>query len=320
MDISPELASALPVSPDSDTTAPVEPVAVTGPQLVWFDRDGTELGSVGAPGDYGDVRLSPDGTRVAVSVRQPGSDAADVWVFDVVSGVGTRVTSDAADDIAPVWSADGQRVAFASSRTGGYDIYQAASDGRGTDAAVVEATGDQTVSDWSSDGRYLAYHTDEPEVVAGGNLDLWARRMPAGRPFAYLSTVHAASHARFSPDGRRVAFTSLEGGRQDVYIASFPNYDGRRRVSASGGAWPRWGHTGDEVFYVDADGQLTVVPVDPASAALSAGEPRALFQLRGRLDRGYPYDVSADGQRVLVNVSADAVSSTAAGGPEAQPR
>jgi Tol biopolymer transport system component len=101
-------------------------------------------------------------------------------VFDAVSGEAARVTSNPADDIAPVWSADGRRIVFASSRAGTYDIYQRAVDERGTDTAVVEAAGDQIPSDSSSDGRYLAYHTDEPDIVAGGNLDLWARPLPAG--------------------------------------------------------------------------------------------------------------------------------------------
>lgn len=302
--------------PPSALASPL-PVLAAGPQLVWFDRTGTELGIVGAPGDYGDLSLSPDGARVAVSVRDPGSEAADVWVFETVSGDGTRVTSDAADDIAPVWSADGQRVAFASSRAGAYDIYEAAIDGDGIVTAVVEASGDQIVSDWSSDGRYLLFHTDEPDVVAGANLDIWARQMPGGRPFAYLRTVRAASHATLSPEGTRVAYSSVEGGREDVYIAAFPNYDGRRRVSVSGGAWPRWSHTGDEVFYVDADNQLRAVAVNQASAELSAGESRVLFQLRSRLDRGYPYDVSADGRRVLVSV--DDMGEAVAGATEDTP-
>ena len=107
------LGSAAPASPppavaaeppSSTPPAPTLSLVAAGPRLAWFDREGTELGSFGEPGDYGDVSLSPDGTRVAVSVREPGSEAADIWVFDVASGAGTRVTGDPADDIAPVWS------------------------------------------------------------------------------------------------------------------------------------------------------------------------------------------------------------------------
>ena len=222
--------------PSSTPPAPTLSLVAAGPRLAWFNREGTELGSFGEPGDYGDVSLSPDGTRVAVSVREPGSEAADIWVFDVASGAGTRVTGDPADDIAPVWSVDGSRIVFASSRAGSYDLYERAisdtgtdtSTDTGTDAVVVAAAGDQVASDVSSDGRYLVYQTDQPEIVAGGNFDLWARGLPGGRPFAFLRTVHAASRATFSPDGSQIAYGSLEGGREDVYVAQFPRYDGRR--------------------------------------------------------------------------------------------
>ena len=304
-------ATALATAP---ATAPAAALATTpvpgagGPQLVWFDREGTELGRVGPPADYGDVSLSPDGTRVAVSVREPGSEAADIWVFDVDSGMGTRVTSDPADDIAPVWSADGRRILFASSRSGSHDIYQRASDETGTDTVVVEAEGDQIAYGWSSDGRFLLYQTDQPGNLGGGNLDLWGRQLPGGRPFAFLRTVHAASRATFSPDGSRVVYTSLEGGRGDVYLAQFPNYDGRRRISVRGGSWSRWSRDGSEIFYLDSDNRLMAAPVEAESSDLSAGTPRALFQVRTRPDRGYAYDVSADGQRFLVSVAADTLN------------
>jgi hypothetical protein len=149
------------------------------------------------------------------------------------------------------------------------------------------------------------YQTDQPGDLGGGNLDLWARRLPGGRPFAFLRTVHAASRATFSPDGGRVVYGSLEGGRDDVYVARFPNYDGRRRVSAGGGSWSRWSRDGSEIFYLDPDNQMMVAPVDAGSSELGAGAPRALFQARVRPDRGYAYDVSADGQRFLVSVAGD---------------
>ena len=302
---------ALPSAP-SVSTPSTSPRVAAGPQrsqLVWFDREGTELGRIGAPADYGDVSLSPDGMRVAVSVREPGSEAADIWVFDVASGMGTRVTSDPADDIAPVWSPDGRRILFASLRRGSYDIYQRASSETGTDTVVVQAEGDQIAYDWSSDGRYLLYQTDQPGIIAGGNLDLGAQRLPSGRPFAFLRTIFAASRATFSPDGSRAVYTSLEGGREDVYVAQFPNYNGRRRISERGGSWSRWSRDGSKIFYLDLDNRMTAAPVEAGSSDLSAGAPRALFQVRARPDRGYAYDVSADGQRFLVNVVGNAVAS-----------
>jgi Tol biopolymer transport system component len=259
------------------------------------------LGRVGLPADYGDISLSQDGMRAAVSVRDRGSDAADIWVVDLDSGMRTPLTSDPADDIAPVWSADGHRILFASSRRGSYDIYETAADGTGAEAVIVAAPGDQIAYDWSSNGRYLVYQTNQPRI-AGGNLDLWARSLPAGRPFAFLRTVHAASRATFSPDGTRVAYTSFENGREDVYVAAFPRYDGRRRISAGGGSWSRWRRDGSEIFYLDPENRLVAVSVTRTGSGLDAGAARPLFATGARPDRGYAYDVSADGERILVNM------------------
>lgn len=270
-------------------------------RLVWLDRAGGEVGTVGEPADYGDVSLSPNGSRVAVSVRAPGAESADILLVDIDSGMETRVTTDAADDTAPVWSPDGRRILFASTRSGTKDIFQKAATGAGSEVAIVDGQGDQIAYDWSGDGRYLLYQTNEPRAAAGGNFDLWARMLPGGPSFAYFRTIREATLPRLSPDRRWVAFTSFENGRTDVYVAPFPRYTSRTRVSPRGGSWPRWRRDGDELFYVAADGRLMAVPVKGGSS-LGAGEPMPLFQLRAKSGRGYAYDVAADGQRILVNV------------------
>ena len=76
----------------------------SGSRLVWFDRAGVEVGRLGEAADYGDLSSSPDGARLAVSVREPGREAGDIWIFDVEKGTRTRLTSGPADDTAPVWS------------------------------------------------------------------------------------------------------------------------------------------------------------------------------------------------------------------------
>ena len=98
-----------------------------------------------------------------------------------------------------------------------------------------------------------------------------------------------------------MAYTSFEGGREDVYVAAFPRYDGRRRISAGGGSWSRWWRDGSEILYLDPENRLVAVPVTRTGSGFDAGGGRPLFATGARQDRGYAYDVSADGDRILVN-------------------
>jgi serine/threonine protein kinase len=271
-------------------------------RLVWLTGEGTEATILREGEDYGDISFSPDATRVAVSIRERDGAGGDIWIIDAGSGARTQLTSDLADDIAPIWSPDGSRVAFASWRDGTYDIYEKAGDSAGFETVIVSAPGDQIASDWTPGQKFLLYQTDQPGVATGANLDLWARSWPArGRPFAFLRTVHAASQPSSSPDGRRVAFTLFGNGREDVYIARFPHYDGRRRISPAGGSWPRW--RGNTIFYVDTQGQLASVPITIDGNEAVPGVPTTLSRILLKPNRGYPYDVAADGQRILINAA-----------------
>ncbi|OFW07650.1 MAG: hypothetical protein A3I61_17850 [Acidobacteria bacterium RIFCSPLOWO2_02_FULL_68_18] len=270
-------------------------------RLVWFDRTGMEIGTVGEPSDYGDVSLSPDGMRIAVSVRPPDTAAADIVVIDVATGMPAPVTSDPADDTAPVWSPDGRRLLYASTRSGSRDIFQKSAEGTGSDALIVGGEGDQVAYDWSRDGRYVLYQTNQPRIAEGGNFDLWARMLPGGPSFAYFRTIREATLPKLSPDRQWVAYTSFENGREDVYVSRFPRPVGRRRVSARGGSWPRWRRDGSELFYVGPGNQLMAASIERGDV----GTPAALFTLRAKADRGYAYDVSADGERILVNATGD---------------
>src|SRR5262249_10553934 len=86
------------------------------PQLVWFDRSGKQLGTVGEPADYSNPSLSADDKRLAVGVRDPKTKSRDIWLFDLARGAKSRFTFDPADDLNPVWSKDGSRIFFTSDR------------------------------------------------------------------------------------------------------------------------------------------------------------------------------------------------------------
>jgi hypothetical protein len=203
----------------------------------------------------------------------------------------------------PVWSPDG-RVAFASNRLGGIDMYATRGVDVEGDLLLVSATDKRPhfPTDWSSDGRYLLYQRGPRPV------DLWVLPMsPPGPPRPFVASPSDEQQGRFSPDVRAIAYTSNESGTPEVYLRRFPEADGKWRVSTQGGAQPRWGRDGKELFYLALNGQLMAAAVKTGTSRLETAVPRALFQtgvtedLLGHVH----YAVSRDGQRFLVNLSAD---------------
>jgi Tol biopolymer transport system component len=270
-------------------------------QLTWFDRQGNRLNTIGDRGDYTDVAIAPDGSRVATSVMNPADATRDVWTFDVARGLGERLTFGPEDDFAPNWSSDGSRLFFSSRRGGGIHLYEKPSRGSMAETLVREDDLGKFNPSPSPDGQYLVY-------VAGGGIiarsDIWVVSRSgdaAARPF--IETPFIESQPQFSPDGRLVAFMSNKSGRPEVYVVPFPRGDPETLVSAAGGSLARWNRNNRELFYVALDGTLTVVDVQGSGEQLDIGPPRPLFPIRSRGARldAFSYDVAPTGDRILVN-------------------
>ncbi len=264
-------------------------------QLVWTDRAGKQLGTLGEHSDYGDVELPPQGLKAAVSVNE-GSNR-DIWLFDIARGLRTRFTFDPAEENSVTWSPDGEDLLFASNRKGSYDIFRKAANGSGSEVALGAFQVGYGPMSWSPDGRFvLAWRGG---LGAG---DVWA--VPLGgdqKPFPFLQTRFDEAAAVISPDGRWVAYVSNESGRYEVYVTSFPMPGGKWQVSTAGGHWPRWRRDGREIFYLTPESRLMAAAVNGQGSAFDVGSVQALFQTRARLNRRYMYDVSRDGQRFLIN-------------------
>ena len=269
------------------------PASGPGSQLAWFDRSGQRLGTLGEPADYGDVALSPDGRRAAVTVLDGAVNTRDIWVFDIARGVRTRVTFDPSDDVTPAWSADSTQLVFASNRAGHFDIYQKAASGVGMERALLADDSEKYPTAWSPDGRALLFWTFGSEGAHVRLLNLADRSSTTfiGSP---------SNPARLSRDGRRAAYYSNESGRSEVYVVSFPKPSEKWQLSNAGGSLPQWRADGREVVYLGRDNRLTAVRVEERGSGLDVGAPDALFDTRPVGPRSF-FDVSPDGQRFLIN-------------------
>jgi dipeptidyl aminopeptidase/acylaminoacyl peptidase len=268
-------------------------------QMVWLSRKGQKLGTIGQPDTYEDPVLSPDGTQLAVEVGEPGK--RDIWVYDLKRGTASRLTFNPADDVNPVWSADGRRIFFSSTRRGHRDLYAKSANGLGnTQPVFVSRHQTMSLHDLSPDGRYAIYG-------AMGEGGLWILPLfGEGKPFVFVQNRFDPHSARFSPSDRYVAYTSAETGKDEVYVQTFPRHTGKWQVSKNGGSEPMWRGDGRELFYISPDKGAMAVEVNTNAAHFRAGTPKLLFkaQLGQNLLWRNRYVVSPDGQRFLMLVPA----------------
>jgi len=262
-------------------------------QLVWFDRNGKELGATGPPGEYVFPALSPDEKRVAIDRDDPQTGTFDIWLLDVARGVPSRFTFDPANDVYPVWSPDGSRIVFGSNRDGAWSLYQKSSSGAGSEDAISKPSERKFPSDWSLDGRFILYTQLGPDTL----WDLWVIPLFGDRqPILFLQTKFTETGGVFSPDGKWIAYQSDDSGSSQVWVQSFPA-GSKWQVSSEGGSWPRFRRDGKELFYLTADGKLMAVEVKANPSGLELSAPKPLFDTHNT----NRYAVTADGQRFLIN-------------------
>ena len=273
--------------------------AVDTTQLTWIDRTGQSTGTVGAPGAYAHIALSPDGTRVAVDGTAPA--VAGIWVLDIARGTTARISSDRFA-YSPVWSPDSDAILYAAVRDTTPNLFLKRLSVPGDAERLVRVPIQHFPTDWSPDGGLAVYVIVDPKTRG----DLWMMPMSGDRtPTPFLQTPSHEFNARISPDARWIAYVSDESGASEVYVTSFPKPGRRSIVSVGGGASPVWSSNGRELYYVSSSDNrtLTAVPVH-TTPTFEPGKPAPLFELRavrpvGR-GQGWTYDVAADG-RFLVN-------------------
>jgi eukaryotic-like serine/threonine-protein kinase len=269
-----------------------------GSQLTWFDRTNKSTGVLGDVTSCNSLSLSPDGKMAMVAVPDQ-IGRTDLWLYEVARGLRTRFTFGPAQARQQAWSPDGRHVVFGSDRKGHFDLYQKASSGVGNEELLLESNLDKNPNCFSPDGRFLLYTAVDPKTKA----DLWAFPLEGGqKPSPFLQGEFNEGNGQFSPDGHWIAYQSDESRRSEIYAMPFPGPGGKRQISISGGRLPKW--RGREIFYLGLDNKLMVAEVSVKGETLEVGAARPLFEVR-RGGPGNLYDVTADGQRFLVNMAVE---------------
>ena len=274
--------------------------------LVWVDRDGREEELPAPSAPYESPRLSPDGRSIAVEVRDP--ENADVIVYDLQRQTSTRLTFDSERDSYPLWSPDGQRVLFRSSREVPPNIYSKAADGTGEVERVTTSDSTQAPLSWSADGQSLVIMDTRGSNPNLASVSLGAESATEG----LVETEFVELTGAVSPDGRWMAYSSNESGQFELYVRPFPNVDdGRWQISRDYGRSPVWAADGDELFFRSLSDMMAVsIETEPT---FRPGNPEVLFAAPYRIDgpgRGRAWDVAEDGRFLMVREGAAGETTT----------
>jgi serine/threonine protein kinase/Tol biopolymer transport system component len=273
-------------------------------QLIWTDRSGLHLGTVANKlTNLQTAKLSPQGDRIALQID---TGMSDIWVLDLSRGVRTRLTFGPVSNTYPVWSPDGNWIAYASDRNGHSNLYRKRSDGSGAEELLLTDDLVTLASDWSRDGKTLFY----ARGPAGSNWEVWALPLEGERK-PRLVIPHSGNSfsqmGRLSPDGRWLAYASNDSGTAQVYVVAYGGGQGKWQVSTSEGSQPKWSRDGKELYFAnDISRVLSSVAVKEANGALQFGPAQALVTTPAT--QQFIYDVSPDGKKILLNVVAQQVS------------
>jgi len=273
--------------------------------IVWVDRSGQTSPLQSMASNWSNPQFSPDGTRLAIDIAPLGA-SPDVWIYDWQRDTSTRLTFDPGLDLKPVWTPDGKRIVFSSSRSdqATLNLYWQRADGTGDAQRLTESKNNQFAASWSPDGRFLAFHEQSPQTgmdimilpVDGNEASGWK----IAKPTVFLSTMFAEQEPMFSPDGHWLAYFANDSGQGEVYVRPFPGPGGLQQISSGGGAWAMWSRTKPELFFTASltSPQIMVASYTTTADSFSADKPRLVAPTRSLArPRLRPLNLHPDGQR-----------------------
>ena len=273
--------------------------------IYWMDHDGKFTPLRETPGNYCNPAFSPDGKRLALEIYD--GKRRDIWVYEWERDTLTRLTFAGEANGYPVWTPDGQRIAYSSQEKGGtYNLWWIRADGAGNAQRLAESKNPQDAGSWRPDGKVLAFHQTNPDTgadimtlpIEGDEKSGWK----PGEPKPFVNSAFRELHPAFSPDGRWLAYQSNESGNNEVYVRPFPGPGGKWQVSTGGGLFPKWSRNGKELFYRTEDSKIMVVTYTASGDSFRADKPQLWSpgQFADLGTTGYAFDLHPDGKRFAV--------------------
>lgn len=272
-------------------------------QMLWMDSNGKKLGTIGEPGRYVSVRLSPDGGRLAVERDRPHHD---IWIHDIRRNFANQFTPDATAGL-PVWSNDGSKIAFSYEKPNGLDLHVKSVTGAQDEEVLLAPNGYVFPLDWSPDGSVLLYYTDDG-TETHAELRVMTMRGPRTSRLLLKAPLYT-SNGVFSPDMRWIAYSTRESGAQRVFATPYPGPGPRIPISPGYGGDPVWQKDGHALLYEGDNSTLRVTEVSEHGSDLVVGKTREISQvIEAPVGEGFPFDVAGDGRILLIGRGNDNVN------------
>jgi serine/threonine protein kinase/roadblock/LC7 domain-containing protein len=270
-------------------------------QMRWYDRSG-QIGSVGEPGYYSLMDIARDGNKVLVNRYDPETLDGDLWVFDAARDSASRVTFQPGRYVSAFFSFDGQRIVF--SREPSFDFFVKSTTGTEAEQLLLHSDEAKVPTGWSPDGRLILYYKQTKK----GSMELWLLPVTGSqRPAPFLQTPFSTTNGSFSPDGKWIAYSSNESGRDEVYVRAVTG-PRQWQVSTNGGGYAQWQKDGKELYYGSPDDKIMAVEIKPGPD-FAFGTPHLIFDIPQN-SRGVW--MAPDGQRVLLSIPVNESGSSSA--------
>jgi Tol biopolymer transport system component len=276
----------------------------TGQLIVkWLDAAGKMQPLLGKAGPYLQLRLSPDGQRLALNTPE------DVWVYEWQRDTMTRLTFGGGTNDVPVWSPDGRYIVFEVRGSALGTIWWVRSDGAGKPQVLLQSKNRQYPWSFAPDGKRLAFTEQSPET----QRDIWTvpletdgAGLHAAKPEVFLQTSFDERNPSFSPDGRWLAYTSDESGTFQIYVRAFPDKGGKWQISNDGGLYPTWSRNGRDLFFETTDNHIMVATYETKADSFIADKPRVWSDTKlANVGLNGNYDLAPDGKRIAALMPSD---------------